>query len=252
ITGEYKSPSISFAGITLTSTNANGDAFIANNISTSDVTPSICMVTTDTITETTNIIYWSNTYPTASRYIIHREVSTGVYKPIGSVVYDSLSMFIDTVRSIGPANGNPNIGTYRYKLQILDTAGTYSLLSPYHNTVYFVSNNNGTFTWNTYNVEGQSVTPVTQFDLLRDNLNTNTWVYVGSVAGTQTTLNDPSYSTYSTTGNWCVSALGFNCTPTRSAISTSRSNIKGARLTGINTVQQNINIVVYPNPLIVV
>lgn len=218
--------------------------------------PSICMVTVDS-TSTNNIIYWDKTvYPIAAidSFIIYREVSTNIYARIGAVSKDSLSMFVDNNRAVGPANGDPNIGYYHYKLQVRDSCGTYSSLSPYHTSVYFNDMLNGTFTWNIYDVEGQT-TPVANFVLLRDDNNTGNYLPIGTVAGTTTLLNDPNYATYQFIANWRVDATGFNCTPTlklgnnstQSAIVKSKSNITNNRTTGTNS-KGNVLFNVYPNP----
>ena len=263
ITGMFQSPSISFAGIPLANSTpaaspASGDAFIANNISTLMIAPDICLVSADSLTSTNNVIYWDKTaYNNVSSFILYREVSTGVYKKIGSQPYSALSQFIDTARSVGPANGDPNIGTYKYTMQIMDTSNTYSLMSPYHNTVYF-QNNTGTFSWNLYTVGNSTYTPVTNFELVRDDNNTGAWHTIGTVAGGQTTLNDPNYSTYQATANWRVDADGFNCTPTLrlaggnnstyAAKVKSHSNQTNNRAAGIEKITNNQQVSVYPNP----
>jgi trimeric autotransporter adhesin len=216
----------------------------------------ICLVTVDS-TSTNNIVYWDKTtYPSVDSFIVYREVSTGIYKRIGAVPMSALSQFEDTARSVGPANGDPNIGSYRYKLQIRDVCGNYSAKSPYHNTVYFVDNQNGTFTWNTYLVEGMGSTPVVNFNLLRDTLYNGNWAVIGTVAGTQTTLNDPNYATYQATADWRVEATGFNCTPTlrygnntiQGTIVKSKSNITNNRVVSVKNFNSTDGISVYPNP----
>jgi hypothetical protein len=268
ITGEFLSPSVSFAGITCTltagSTTQTGDAFIANNISTSLVSPNICLVSADSVSGTKqyNVVYWDKTpYSNVSRFIIYREVTSGVYQQIGTRSYANLSQFTDTARHVGSTTGNggdPNGSTYRYKLQILDTSGTYSLMGPYHNTVYFVSNNNGTFTWNQYTVENAAITPVSTFDLVRDDNSTGVWNVVQSTAGTQTTLNDLNYSSFQATASWRVDANGFNCTPTLRLASgnngtlvakvKSHSNQNNNRQGGIKQLVNNSQVTIYPNP----
>lgn len=191
-------------------------------------TPSICMVTTDSAS-VYNMIYWDKTpYHHIDSVIIYREVSTGVYARIGGQKYGALSQFKDSIQTIGPANGNPNVGTYRYKIQLKDSCGQLSQMSGYHNSIYFI-NNSGSFTWNTYDVEGLT-TPVTQFDLMRDDNSTGNWHSIGTVAGTQNVLNDPQYNTYQTTASWRVEASGLNCTPTAkvnaATVSKSKSNVK--------------------------
>lgn len=259
LTGQYKSPSINFAGITLTSNNSAGDAFIVNNISTLSITPQICLVSDDSIgVNEYNYVYWDKTaYPTASTFIILREVASGIYKTIGSQPYGALSQFMDTARHIGPANGDPMVSTYRYKIQFIDTSGAYSLMSPYHNTVYFVGNGSGTFTWNAYAVEGMTLTPVSSIDLERDDNSTNAWHVIGSGSGTQTTITDPNYSTYQATGDWRVSSNGFSCTPTlrlngnnstMAAKVKSHSNQNNNRMSGIKSLSNASQVNIYPNP----
>jgi len=263
ITGMFQSPSISFAGIPLANSTpsanpAYGDAFIANNISTLMVTPNICLVSADSVSGNYNVIYWDKTpYPTANDFILYRETSTGVYKKIGSQPYATLSEFVDTVRSVGPANGDPNVGSYKYTLQIMDTSGTYSLMSPYHKTAYF-QNSTGTFNWNIYEVGSLGNTPVSNCYLMRDDNSTNVWHSIGAVSGTGTTLSDPNFSTFQNTASWRVDQDGFNCTPTLrlangnnstdAAKIKSHSNQTNNRTSGINKVTNNQQISVYPNP----
>ena len=257
ICGQFDSPSMTLPGGVLTSSTTAGDAFIANNVSTSSINPALCLVTTDS-TSTNNIVYWDKSqYSTVDTFLVLREVTTGVYKQIAKQPYSSLSQFIDTSRHVIPANGDPNIGTYRYKIQTLDTSGCYGQLGPYHNTIFFTNNGSGTFNWNLYTVENMTITPVTQFNLLRDDNNTGAWHVIGTVAGTQTTLNDASYSTYSLTANWRVEALGFSCTPTmrlgnnsvENAIIKSKSNISNNRGVGVSSFAHNNFVVAYPNPV---
>lgn len=225
------------------------------NVLCSNLTPpQICMVTTDSIS-LNNVIYWDKTpYAHVDSFIIHREVSTGIYVQVGAVKQSALSMFTDVNRLIGPANGDPNIGYYRYKLQIRDTCGNYSALGPYHTSVYFIDNHNGTFTWNIYDVEGQ-VTPVSNFVLYRDSANIGDWRPVGFVAGSTTTLNDPTYFTYMSIANWRVYALGMSCTPTakygygapQGTIIKSKSNITNNRTTHVQSAGIS-GVSLFPNP----
>jgi len=221
------------------------------------VTPDICMVTVDDSSKN-NVIYWDKTvYTNMDSFIVYREVSTNIYKRIGATSKNSLSLFVDVTRSVGPANGDPNISSYRYKLQLRDTCGNYSVLSPYHNSVWFNDQHTGTFTWNTYLIEGMGSTPVTNFNLMRDDNNTNNYLLIGTASGTQTTLNDPNYAIYQSTGNWRVDATGFSCTPTmrlannstQSAIVKSKSNITNNRTTNSGALAiGSKQVSVYPNP----
>ena len=266
ITGEYRSPSISFAGITLTSVNSLGDAFIVNNISSLPVTPNICLVSADSLglsgLDQYNVVYWDKTsYNNVNRFIVYREISSGVYQTIGSRSYADLSEFTDTARHVGSTTangGDPNGSTYRYKIQIEDTSGTYSYMSPYHNTVYFVNNGSGTFTWNVYAVENMTLTPVNTFSLSRDNNSNGNWNTIQTTAGTQTTLNDPNYNTYQSTASWRVDGGDFACNPTLrlangnnstdAAKVKSHSNQNNNRVGGIKLLSNGSQVNIYPNP----
>lgn len=216
-------------------------------------TPDICLVTTDSLSRN-NIVYWDKTgISGVDSFIVYREVTTGIYKRIGSQHYSVLSQFTDTMRSIGPANGNPMVGSYRYKLQTRDACGNFSALSPYHNTVYFTNPSAGLFTWNLYSVEGQ-VTPVTNFQLMRDSINNGNYKAIGSVAGTQITLSDAAFASYPN-GNWRVDALGFNCNVTQKVMNPnlirqkSHSNSSKTTAIGIKELYSANNLFsIYPNP----
>lgn len=212
--------------------------------------PSICMVTADD-NSINNIIIWDKTsYNNVDSFIVYREVSTSIYARIGAVAYDSLSEFIDTSRSVGPANGNPNVGSYRYKLQVRDVCGNYSALGPYHNTIYIIYSGSGQFSWSIpYAIEG-AANPVSNYVLLCDTANVNVWGPVGIVTGNSVSVTDPGFSNHSTIANWRVkTSWSISCTPTRATVSTSRSNIKhGSITTGVETNTELNSTVIYPNP----
>jgi hypothetical protein len=218
----------------------------------------ICMVTVDQASQY-NIVVWDKTpYTDVDSFIIYREIATNDYEPIGAVAYDSLSQFIDTVRTLYfPNTGDPNAGTYRYKIQTRDSCGNYSLLSPYHNTI-FITNNNGTFTWaQLYTIEG-SGNPVLNYVLLRDNISNGNWLPVSSVAGTQQTISDPSYATYASTGSWRVETFwNISCTPTMrvsspfelESLNNSFSNTStSVVMTGVSNNSLSSSVSILPNP----
>ncbi|HLP10314.1 MAG TPA: T9SS type A sorting domain-containing protein, partial [Flavobacteriales bacterium] len=208
------------------------------------VTPSVCAVTVDSAS-THNIIVWDKSaYTDVTHFIIYREDVTNIYMPIGSVPYDSLSEYHDF-------GANPNITTKRYKISAVDSCGTESDLSPYHNTLYVSNNGFGEFSWNLYEIES-GANPVTSYELYRADTIGAAWVMVGSTAGTQQILIDPDYDLF-TNASWYVSTVwGISCTPTRAGISTSRSNIRTHNALIIGSAADEIaeegGLLVYPNP----
>ncbi|MBL0046967.1 MAG: T9SS type A sorting domain-containing protein [Bacteroidetes bacterium] len=212
----------------------------------------ICLVSVDSISQN-NIIVWDKTvFNSVDTFIVYREIALGNYQPIASIPFDSLSQFIDTVRTkYFPNTGNPNAGTYRYKLQAKSTCGSNSSLSPYHNTI-FIQNNAGTFYWvQPYSIEnGQN--PVSSYVLMRDDNSNGQWHDISSVSGTQQTVSDPLYVIYQNTGSWRVrTQWNITCTPTlrmASIYSSSLSNIFNNTITFLGNINSDSISQIYPNP----
>jgi hypothetical protein len=263
VCGNFVSASITFPGASTLTNNGASDLFFAKYTPCSDnnYVP-ICMVTVDSLSQN-NLIYWDKSSLTSSvdSFIVYREVQSNLYLPIGAVPFDSLSQFVDTARTKYFANyfstGDPNSGTYRYKIAIRDTCGNISEMSGYHNTIFMI-NNNGTFSWpQLYNIEG-SANPVGSYVLYRDDNNTGNWHGVNSVTGSQQTITDPNYLAYQNTANWQIRTLwSIACTPTQrisnpnsdeSTIVKSKSNITNNRAVGIGGVNAPRIITMYPNP----
>lgn len=266
ITGTFKPASIVFGANTLNNAGLT-DIFISNDITRNGMsTPQLCAVTVDSLSKN-NVIYWDKTpYTEAKQFIAYRETSLNLYSPLGTIPFDSLSFFTDTVRTrYAPNTGNPNAGTYRYKLQFMDTSGNYSYLSPFHNTIFIVDNGLGQFSWNPlYTIEGSS-NPVNNYVLMRDNTGTGVWTVANSVTGSQNTVAEPSYSSY-INGKWRVETQwSITCTATFSkkssgknddmsvlttkTINNSRSNIKdNIAVAGVKETNASNLVSVYPNP----
>jgi hypothetical protein len=183
-------------------------------------------------------------------FYVYRETGTNIYQQIGAVHFDSLSRFIDTLRTkYFPNTGDPNVGTYRYKLRTKDTCGNYSQYSPYHNTIFIV-NNNGTFTWpQPYQIEG-AANPVSSYVLERDNNSTGSWQAIGSVSGTQSFVIDPLYSTYQNTASWRVKTVWpISCIPSKGmSYVPSYSNKVTNNMIGVKEENLADFATIYPNP----
>ena len=226
-------------------------------VTTSSVVPtnSICMVTVDSLSQH-NIIIWNKTSAAPlDSFIIYREIGTNNYQPIGAVPYNALSLFVDTVRhKYFPNTGDPNMGTYRYKIMARDSCGKYSSYSPYHNTI-FMLNNSGAFSWlQLYTIEG-SANPVISYILMRDDNSNGNWHAVNSVSGNQQTIIDPAYSTYQNTASWKITTQwNITCTPTimknpvAETFISSQSNVYKVAGAGVNEINNSINVSVSPNP----
>lgn len=225
--------------------------FAVNNIAQPFASVPICFVSVDSLSQN-NVITWDKTqFPNADSFYVYREIASNTYSVIQRQKYSSLSRFVDTVKTMYyPNTGNPNVGTYRYKLKTVDSCGNFSTFSPYHNTLFIV-NNNGTFSWpQLYAVEG-SASPVVAYVLERDNNSTGNWQAVGSVAATQQFIIDPAYGTYQNTARWRVRTQWniFSVPTLRSAFnSSSFSNQISNLAIGIKENVLNTRFTIYPQP----
>jgi hypothetical protein len=215
------------------------------------VTPEICLISTDSLGQN-NEIYWEKSqYNNVDSFIVYREVTTGVFNRIGAVSNNAYSMYLDTNRSIGPANGDPEISSYKYKLQIRDTCGNYGALSLWHENIHMQDMQNGTFNWNSYGIES-SPSPVSLYECLKVNLTTGTQTLVTSSAGN--TYVDPNYNTtWQTNIKWFISGPGFNCNSTARVQAQkvkTKSNHANDKViaTNINKNTDLIDVKIYPNP----
>lgn len=94
----------------------------------------VCMVSVDSMYAANKVI-WEKPVSTDIAYFkIYRESSqAGLYYHVGSVPYDSLSIFTDVV-------ANPQIQSWRYKLSVVDECGAESALSEHHKTIHLNQN----------------------------------------------------------------------------------------------------------------
>lgn len=213
-------------------------------------TPDICQVTVDSL-GVNNEIYWEKSlYPSADSFIVYREVSLSTYKRIAALHKSMFSMYVDTNRIIGPANGDPNLTYYKYKLQLRDTCGNYSSMSKWHETIFIQDQQNGNFNWNSYGIE-LSAPPITLYNIKRRSLSTGTETLIASTVGNLG--NDPFYASFWPLNvKWFVDAVGFNCNPTakiavlKTKTKSNQSNDKNA--IGIKEYSFANAIKVFPNP----
>ena len=205
----------------VTATNASGCSDISAQVKITVDTvpppaPSICEVTVDSVFAKNNIIYWDKTSYThaVDSFIVYRydAISTN-YLRIGSVPFDSLSMFTDTCFSIGgPNGGNPKYSSWKYKLAVRDTCGNISAKSACVQSI-FITASGPNFQWAPGYIDSANINVISGYSFKRDNYNTGNWTVLANVGPSSTSTTDPNYASYPN-GNWRVDALGLNCTPT--------------------------------------
>jgi hypothetical protein len=145
----------------------------------------ICVVTIDSLTEK-NLIVWERTANVGiASYNIHRQTSTqGVYEKIGNVLYNDLSVFVDST-------SEPQKKEHWYKISAVDTCGNESSLSSYHKTVFMQFDaDDGDLNWAGYEIEGGAI-GFTSYIIYRgnDSLSLDS---IDVVAGNATVYTDES------------------------------------------------------------
>lgn len=220
-------------------------------------TPSICMVTVDSV-GINNLILWDKAaYPSADTFYVYRDIANSNYQLIGKVLSSvNFGEFQDTVRSLYSANGDPKIASWKYKIAYKDTCGNLSAMSLFHKTL-FIQNTNGNFLWNDYQIEGQT-TPVpalNNYIFRRDNSANGNWLNVQILNPTANSYTDPNYNSFTTTADWRVETnwtLQCNSSYLKNnsaaIIKRSKSNIINNRTNSLHEINIENYISIYPNP----
>jgi hypothetical protein len=202
----------------------------------------LCGITTDSLTGK-NLLVWEKVLnQRISQYNLYREgVSTGQYVLIGSVPYNSLSVFTDTFV-------NPLQQSYRYRISVVDSCGNESDLSPFHKTIHLSANLgvNGevNLQWTAY-----VGTAYQTHRVLRSNAG-GPYIQIGQVPGTTFSFTDLTPPSGQIVYVIEIEADG-GCFPTSSKgsnFSKIQSNQASFTMTGIQTFVSDDIFAVFPNP----
>ena len=224
------------------------------------VTTKICMVTTDSLSHNNIIVWDKSVIGVVDTFMVYRDTANNNYVNIGKVPYDSLSMFTDTARThFGINGGNPNVASWRYKIGAKDTCGNISLMSSFHQTVFF-QQNSGNFTWNQYSIEGEAspIPSLSNYLLQRDNFSNGNWTTITTLSANNTSASDPNYNSYKSTATWRVKVVIPGCNATEKAVSVNGKSISintvsnvykdSSAPTNVGELINKINVNIYPNP----
>ena len=239
---------------------SSSTTFVVNT--TTLTAPALCLVTVDSVGKY-NEIYWDKTlFPQADSFIVSREAYASVYLPIARLHKSAFSSYIDTNRSIGYFNGDPNYTFHRYKLQYKDSCNNLSPMSPYHQTIFVHDQKNGNFNWNYYNTENGGPLQTVNYILWRRHIVTGATSFIAGTGGTS--ISDPTYQNLAPFGNtkWYIEAQnpGFNCNPSARESETMASKVKTKSNNtnerqfptpagiSVNSIAAS-NVSIYPNPV---
>lgn len=193
-------------------------------------------------------------------YYIYKETNTSnVYEKIGTVPYDSLSVFVDNQSS-------PDVKSNKYKLSIFDRNGMESPQSDAHKTIHLSINKGQNTTWNLI-WEAYEGFNVSTYNVYRGT-NASNLNFIDATSGSSTQYSDlsaPSGDVYYQLE--VISSNLINPSKVPSSIqkskgsenstesflvsyNSSRSNIATNSMTGIKELNvENKQINIYPNPV---
>lgn len=229
--------------VNLTDTNSCTNSYTQTILSGAlPSAPSICIVKVDS-THTYNVLTWVKTgldMTTIDSFIVYRETSTNNYSQIGFVLKDSLSTFSDHAV-------DPSATGYRYKLKSKSVLNVESAFSDYHNTIH-LTNTGANFLWTPYLVEN-NITPVSIYNVYRDDISTGNFQLIGYTTGNQFGYTVGNFSSFPY-ASYYVEAVTYSspCYPSRSGFETSVSNIRFIGTTGAMGQYKKSIVNVYPNP----
>ena len=200
--------------------------------------PDVCIVGVDTSNK--NLVIWNKPLSGAidSFYVYKETGTTNVYNRIGSVSYDSLSVFVDNA-------SQPDVQSNKYKISILDKCGLETTLSDYHKTMHLSINQGMGNKWN-LDWEPYEGFTVSSYKIYRGT-SPDTLLQIGTVlgGGTQyTDLTPPTGYIY-----YQVEVVSPNSCNLTKSYNTSRSNIASNNPNGItNYTSASQLFSIYPNP----
>lgn len=208
-----------------------------------------------------NRIVWNKPVTTGIvSYYIYKETNTSnVFEKIGTVPYDSLSVFVDNQSS-------PDVKSNKYKLSIFDSNGMESPLSDAHKTMHLSINKGQNNTWNLI-WEAYQGFNVSTYNIYRGT-NANNINFIDATSGSSTQYSDlsaPSGDVYyqlevissnlinPTKGPSSIQKTKGSENSTDASLvsyNSSRSNIATNSMTGVNELNgENKQINIYPNPV---
>jgi hypothetical protein len=202
------------------------------------------MVTVDGPSQYNNVMWNKPTVTDIDSFRIYREITANNYQVVGTVDYDSLSLFID---SVYVPFANPNSTFQRYKISAIDSCGNESVISAHHRTLFMQASvgtsGEANLSWSMY--EGQNVD---YYRILRDSTLSGNWQIIDSVPGTNNVFTDWTPPTTVTQCRYRIQTVwNVNCSPTRNIV-TSESNLEDLIVNGINDHTAAFPVQLFPNP----
>ncbi|MDD3876779.1 MAG: PKD domain-containing protein [Bacteroidales bacterium] len=200
----------------------------------------ICIVTLDSLSAKNKIIWKKTLVNSFTNYVIFK-LSGTEYIPIDTVPYNSVSEYIDN-------SSQPHNHTDKYKIAALDTCGILTNLSPFHETMLLqtsIGSGNYILSWNKYIDESGSFIP--DWYYLYKGTFLNNMELFDSISGGLSTISyiDNESNLY----YYQIAVFKPNpCNSSKNVFQKSVSNICNNQSIGINDLNVELRLVIYPNP----
>jgi hypothetical protein len=202
-------------------------------------TPEVCIVGVDSLTNQNRLVWEKPLTNGIDSFYVYKETNVAtIYSKIGATDYTDLAIFLDQ-------NSNPAIQSSRYKISILDTCGTETLLSDFHKTIHLTINAGVGGAWNLIWSHYEGI-PFGSYNIYRgtNSSNLSLLTTIQSNLNSYTDLAPPSGPIY-----YQIEIVNPNsCDPTKIVgYDVARSNIVNNGINGLNLAMNN-GIHIYPNP----
>ncbi len=213
----------------------------------------ICLITIDLLSGK-NLIIWEKTPDKGTvAYRIHRQTQvTNVYEQIGTMPYEALSIFKDTV-------ADPEKRQWVYKITTVDTCGNVSDIETagFHKPLFlqYVSTDEGVnLEWEKYEVEGSEIEFIT-YEIYRGTDSTDLQ-YIDGVSADLRVYKDTDadvlnrkyyYRVAGVKAEACYPSIGKKALTDDYA--RSMSNLEDNKfVSGLPETGHSTNMIIYPNP----
>lgn len=208
----------------------------------------ICIIGVDSTNK--NAVYWEKPASVViDSFMIYRETNiTDVYNKLGAVGYNDYGMFLDTTSF-------PDVQSNKYKISVADVCHLESGMSMPHKTMHLSINAGLYGSWNLI-WEPYEGFIVSTYNIYRGT-NAKNLELIGTTSGNATQYSDLEppetvfYQVEVISPNNCnldIPQLKQEMSEKSEGVITSRSNIVYEFPTGVNPVQHQPVISVYPNP----
>ncbi|MDA3912518.1 MAG: immunoglobulin domain-containing protein [Bacteroidales bacterium] len=202
----------------------------------------ICMVSVDTLTSQTKILWEKTPGEGSSAFNIYKYTESESWEIIGTIPFDEPAEFIDN-------SSQPNEFIERYKIAVMDSCGNESVKSYYHSPIFLQITESGStmeLNWDSYEDESGDFIPE-KYYIYRSNTSSDIQL-LDSVLGNTNTYNDNDVNTHY--NYWVSTKKQSGCGNTDVPFISFSNRVENSITTSISESQflSQDKLIVFPNP----